>query len=109
MNPRLIGLLCIAAGLACGWFFILTPLDALRAGERGVKVYQAAFAVAPGAIMAGLIVLIGGQRAYDTFFTSEVVGTRNKILNWAMIGLIIIAAGAGFWWFDQQVRLIGAG
>jgi hypothetical protein len=106
MRGRLIGLICLAAGLAIGWFFIFQPLEQMRAGESDIRIGVKAFLITPMLLVAGIGLLLGGNR-----FLGLIDGPPETGAQWmvtiAFIILMIGAGGAGFWWFHNQMALLG--
>jgi hypothetical protein len=103
MKARLGGLALIAAGLGLGWFFLLEPLQEASHGAHDVHYSLKAFFAVPACIIFGAaFVLLGKRLRYrdDAHKNFTVVG-------WILFGLVVLATGAGFWWFEQQFAALG--
>jgi hypothetical protein len=106
MRGRLIGLAFLAAGLGIGWFAIWQPLEQMRAGESDIRISMKPFLITPMALVAGVGLLLGGNRFLDL-----INGPPETRTQWtaAMIFMVIMlgAGGAGFWWFHNQMAALG--
>jgi hypothetical protein len=100
---RIGGLICLAAALAFGWFFIWEPLQQARAGAPEVEYSIKAFVFVPFAAVFGLFfVLFGDSVAYR-----NVEKQTPTLAGWV---LFLIAGGASavsFWWFQAQFDALG--
>ena len=106
MRGRLLGLLFLGGGLAFAWFFILHPLDQMRAGESDIRVSFKPFLITPMLLVAGVGLLIGGNS-----FLEHVNGPPESRHQWTvmiiMLVVMLAAGGAGFWWFNNQMAALG--
>ena len=108
MKSRIVGLLLIAAGLACGWFFILGPLHQAQAHAPEVSYNLKSFILAPLLVVGGIALLLGGPPVAEAFVGKP--EGRQQIAITVVTALIAFAlSGLGWWWFDGQMTALGYG
>jgi drug/metabolite transporter (DMT)-like permease len=102
---RLGGLICLAAAVAFGWFFIWLPLQAAQAHAPEVEYSVKAFVFVPFAAVFGVFFLLVG----DSVPYRNVEKQTPTAAGWLLFLIAGVASGIGFWWFDGQFEALGYG
>lgn len=105
-KARLIGVGTLALGLGMGWFFGVSPLQAMRDGAAHVEYSLKIFVLAPMLLVAGMF-LIGGGGAVLQAFSGPPQGRQQHLIVWSMLALAVLAGGLAFWWFQAETRSLG--
>ena len=103
LKARLGGLGLIALGLGLGWFFLLEPLQEARHGAHEVSYSLKAFLAVPACLIFGVAFLLLGARLRYR----DAAHKNFTAVGWVLFGLVVLATGGGFWWFEQQFAALG--
>lgn len=106
MRARLLGAAMVAGGLALAWFFGLGPLREARAGAEAVSYSVKLFVVAPMLVLAGLVLLAGGEAVADAI-TQPPRTKRQHLIVWPLFAASLAIGGLAWWWFDGELRALG--
>jgi hypothetical protein len=103
MSARLFGLGCLVAAIVAAWWGIWEPMQAAEAQVGRVRYRMEVFVLVPAAGVFGLFFLIfGGKVPYRDAERQNFTGA-----GWAIIALMALASGAGFWWFKDRMTSLG--
>jgi len=105
-KARLLGAAMVAGGVALAWFFGLKPLEEARAGAQAVSYSVKLFIAAPMAVVAGLVLLVGGASVADAI-TRPPRTKRQHLIVWPMFAVSLALGGLAWWWFNGQLRALG--
>ena len=102
-NYRLGGLLCLAIGLAAGWWGIWQPYQQALAGAAEVQYSLKVFVLVPVALIFGLFFVIVG----DSVPYRNAEAQTFTPAGWLLMAIVAIGSGAAFWWFKQAFEAMG--
>lgn len=105
-KARLLGAAIIAAGSGIAWLAMIRPLQQAHAGAASVTMSIKAFLVAPMLLCAGLVLLLGGAVVMNAFRTPP-SGRQQHLIVWGTAVATLLSGAIGFWWFQQQLSILG--
>lgn len=105
-RARAAGVLLFLIGVAAAWFFGFHPLEAAEAGATDVSFQIKLFVFSPLAIVAGIILTLGGAPVLKAF-SGPPIGRQQHAIVWGTMVLALVAGGASFLWLQLRLDALG--